>query len=214
MYFSIIPNIEYDNKPIRYPISESNYITAKNFFRRFQINEDVFSYSVYFKKYVITDSDRLDLLAEKTYGSPFYDWVIIITNNLINGVFDWPLSYNQLTDSVENPNETHHYQTLEVKNSEGNIVLKEGLIVNESFVNSPFIFLDKTSPSLIYSSKLGTEVTERYTNFDWELKQNEKKREIYLLKQNYLSAFVEEFKKNNLYFRSSNYIDSQLKKTG
>lgn len=214
MYFSTIPNIEYDTKPIRYPISESSYITTKNFFRRFKINEDVFSYTVFFNKYVITDTDRLDLLAEKTYGSPFYDWVIILTNNLINGVFDWPLTYNQLTESVENPDETHHYETLEVVNSEGTIVLKEGLTVDESFVNNPFIFLDKTKPSLIYSSKLGTDVTIRYTKLDWEIKQNEKKREIYLLKQNYLSAFVEEFKKNNLYFRSSNFIDSQLKKTG
>lgn len=214
MYFSIIPNIEYDNKPIRYPISESDYTTAKNFFRRFKIDEDVFSYSVYFKKYVITDYDRLDLLAENTYGSPYYDWVIIITNNLINGVFDWPKTDNEVMNETVDPYGTHHYETIELKNSEGKIVLQGGITVDESFANQPFVYLNQSSPNLIYTSKLGSDVTIRYTNLDWAIKKNEEKREIYLLKQNYLAAFVEAFKRENLYLRSSNYIDSQLKKTG
>lgn len=214
MYFSITPDIQYDNKPIKYPLSESHYTVAKNFFRRFKIDEDVFSYAVFFKKYVITDDDRLDLLAERTYNSPYYDWVIIITNNLINGVFDWPKTSNQIFDEVSDPFDTHHYETIEVKNSEDKVVLQGGLIVPETFSNSVFRYVDRTSPSVVYSSKLGSEITTRYTNLDWAQIENNKKREIYLLKQRYLGAFVDAFKKNNLYFRSSNYIDSQLKKTG
>lgn len=214
MYFSLIPNLQYDSKPIKYPLSESDYSIAKNFFKRFKIDEDRFSYAVFFKKYVITDSDRLDLLAEKTYGSPYFDWVILLTNNLINGVFDWPKNSNQVFDSVVDPNETHHYETIEVKNFEGTVVLQGGIRVDESFANTPFTYLNKTTPSLQYASKLGSDVTIRYTNLDWEIKLNDEKREIYLLKPSYLSAFVEEFRKNNLYLRSSNFIDSQLKKTG
>lgn len=214
MYFSIIPDIEYDNKPIQYPFSESDYTTAKNFFRRFKINEDLFSYSVYFKKYVITDDDRLDLLAEKTYGSPFYDWVIILVNNFINGAFDWPKSEKNLRDTIVDPDETHHYETVDVYNDEGTLVLKGGLTVDESFATTPFIYINRTTPSFVEGSKFGSDVTIRYTNFDWELKLNNEKREIYLLKRQYLGSFVDAFKKENLYFRSSNYIDNQLKKTG
>jgi hypothetical protein len=214
MYFSIIPDIEYDNKPIQYPFSESDYTTAKNFFRRFKVNEDLFSYSVYFKKYVITDDDRLDLLAEKIYNSPFYDWVIILTNNLINGVFDWPKSEKNLRDTIVDPDETHHYETIDVYNDEGTLVLKGGLTVDESFATTPFVYINRTVPSFIEGSKLGSDVTVRYTNFDWELKLNNDKREIYVLKREYLGGFVDAFKRENLYFRSSNYIDSQLKKTG
>ena len=44
-YFRNIPNIEYDTKPIQYPFSESEYVVAKNFFSRYQVNPDVFSYA-------------------------------------------------------------------------------------------------------------------------------------------------------------------------
>ena len=53
MYFSLIPDIKYDLKPISYPFSESDYITAKNFFRRYQVNPDLFDYAVFYKKYSI-----------------------------------------------------------------------------------------------------------------------------------------------------------------
>jgi len=214
MYFSLIPDIKYDEKPIKFPFSESEYITAKNFFRRFKIDEDVFSYSVYFKKYSITDYDRLDLLAEKAYGSPFYDWVIALTNNLINPLFDWPIKEWQIRNSIDNPDETHHYETLEIKNSQGVIVLQGGLIVDESFVNRPFVYLDKTTPSVLYTSIPGVDATMRFTNLDQAIKENDIKRDIYLLKPEFVESFVSAFRKQNLYFRSSNYIDSQLKKTG
>ena len=53
MYFSLLPNIEYDEKPISYPFSESDFVVAKNFFRRYKINDDIFSYAVFFQKYAI-----------------------------------------------------------------------------------------------------------------------------------------------------------------
>lgn len=90
MFFSIIPNISYDEKPISYPFSDSDYITAKNFFRRYKLNEEVFSYVVYLQKYTIVDGDRPDTLALKLYGNQFYDWVILLTNNLVNSQYDWP----------------------------------------------------------------------------------------------------------------------------
>ena len=55
MFFSLLPNIEYAEKPISYPFSESDFVVAKNFFRRFKIRDDGFSYAVYFTKYSITD---------------------------------------------------------------------------------------------------------------------------------------------------------------
>ena len=70
MYFSLIPDIEYDEKPISYPFSESDFVVAKNFFRRYKINDEVFSYAVIFNKYSITDDDRPDTLAQKAYGNP------------------------------------------------------------------------------------------------------------------------------------------------
>jgi hypothetical protein len=215
MYFSFIPNIEYDKKPIQYPFSESDFVVAKNFFRRYQVNPDVFSYSVYFKKYAVEEGERLDTIAEKAYGNPFFDWVIVLTNNIINPAFAFPLSQENLRKVLEKTyddpySEIKHYKTYEVKNSAGTIVLKEGLIVDEKFYNSSFKYWDGSG----VSQTSGREISRPVTVFEYEEEENEKKREIFLLKPIYLDAFLTDFRKTNLYGRSSDFINNKLKKTG
>lgn len=215
MYFKNIPNIEYDTKPISYPFSNSDFVIAKNFFRRYQVNPDIFSYSVFFKKYSVVDGERLDILANKAYGDPFFDWVIILTNNIINPLFDWPLDEYSLRKYCElnydNPySEIHHYETYELKNNSGNIVLKSGLIVDEKFYNSLFKYWSGSQVMQIP----GNEISKPITVFEYESQKNELKREIYLLKPEYLDGFISDFRKTNLYTLSSDYIDSKLKKTG
>lgn len=215
MYFRNIPDIQYDTKPIRYPFSESDFVKAKNFFRRYQVNPDIFSYAVYFKTYAIQDGERLDSIAEKAYNDPFMDWVIILTNNIINPLFGIPLSEYQLRKHIEssydNPySEIHHYETLEVKNSQGTIVLKEGLIVDETFYSTPFKYWNGSSVIQVP----GNDVSSPVTVFDYESAENEKKRNIYLLKPQYIEPFITDFKKTSLYTKSSDYISNNLKKTG
>ena len=101
MFFNIVPNIEYDEKPISYPFSESDFVVAKNFFRRYKINDDVFQYAVFFKKYTIKDGERPETLAEKIYGNQFYDWVILLTNNMVNAQYDWPRTNYEIYKMVE-----------------------------------------------------------------------------------------------------------------
>ena len=115
MYFSLIPNISYDEKPISYPFSDSDFVTAKNFFRRYKVNQDVFDNTVIFNKYAIKDGDRPDTLAEKLYGDPFYDWVLLLVNNMVNSQYDWPLSnyevYKLAESEYNDPySEIHHYE--------------------------------------------------------------------------------------------------------
>ena len=89
MYFKLLPDIKYDQKPISYPFSESNFVVAKNFFRRFKINEDFKQYAVYFQKYRIGDFEQPWMIAQEYYGSSYYDWVVLLTNNVINPLFDY-----------------------------------------------------------------------------------------------------------------------------
>lgn len=214
MYFSLTPDIQYDEKPIRFPFSESEYIVAKNFFRRFKIDEDKFSYSVFFKKYAIQDGDRIELISEKIYGTPYFDWVIMITNNIINPYFDWPLAEWEIRDLVENPDAIHHYETIEYKNQDGDVVVEEGLIVDQTFTTKPYVYLNTKNPTLVYSQVAGNLITKPVTNLDQAIRENESKRSIYLLKSNYIEQFVRSFKEQSLYSRSTNYVDSQLKKAG
>lgn len=209
MFFSIVPNISYDQKPISYPFSESDYVTAKNFFRRYKINENVFSNSVYFKKYTIVDGDRPDTIAKKLYGNEFYDWVVLLTNNLVNAQYDWPMTDYTLQKVMEkeydDPYGTiHHYETYAYG------PYPAGLHVDQTFYNSTH----KINLNGQVITKNGNELCRPVTILEHYTAENDKKREIYLLKTRYLQSFVNDFRKQNLYKKSADYISQQLKKTG
>lgn len=209
MYFSIVPNISYDEKPISYPFSESDYVTAKNFFRRYRLSEDIFSNAVFFKKYSIVEGERPDSVANKAYGNPFYDWIILLTNNLVNVQYDWPKSnyeiYKIAESEYDDPYGTiHHYETDTIG------PYKSGQRVDETFYN-------KTHKLNINGSiviKNGNEISRPVTIAEWLQDENEKKREIYLLKPPYVQPFVDDFRKQNLYKKDNNYINQRLKQTG
>lgn len=211
MYFSLVSNISYDEKPISYPFSESDFVTAKNFFRRYKVNDDIFSYAVIFNKYTIEDGERPDTIASKAYGDPFYDWVILLTNNMVNAQYDWPLTnyelYKTLDGEFDSPYTTiHHYETYAIG------TYPEGLHVDEAFYNRTHKFYNSGGGN--YIIKQGNEVCRPVTIAEHYANENEKKREIFILKPGYFRSFVEDFRKQNLYKKSSNYIDQRLKKTG
>ena len=225
MYFSILPNIQYDEKPLVYPYSESEFVVAKNLFRKYKINADVFSYAVFFKKYVLKDGETPDSLANKAYGNPFYDWVVLITNSVVNRHFDWPLSNYELTKYAESQyddpyGEIAYYETYEIKagyripNEYGTmvdaIVLEGGLKVDSTFFNKNFEYFNGSG----YTTVPGNTVCRPVTVMEDLTKKNEQKREIFLLKPEYFRQFVDDFKKQNNYKKGSDtYISKKLKRT-
>ena len=226
MYFSLLPNILYDEKPLTYPFSDSEYVVAKNIFKKYKINEDVFSQAVFFRKYKIVDGDTPDSLANKAYGDPHYDWTILLTNEITNRNFGWPLSNADLTRYAEsqydNPYESiAYYETYEIKSGykmknelQQNIdaiALEKGLRTDIAFFNKPFTYYNGSG----YTTLSGNAVCRPVTVMEDLTNENEKKREIYLLKPGYFRQFVEDFKKQSSYKKGAQtYISSKLKKTG
>ena len=209
MYFSLLPNIEYDEKPISYPFSESDFVTAKNFFRRYKLNDDVFSYAVFFRKYAIVDGERPDSLAKKAYGDPFYDWVILLTNNMVNAQYDWPMSNHEVSKVLESEyddayTEIAYYETIKIGQ------YAAGLRVDEAFFNAQHKINNNGTVSIVNGSAICGPVTVAEDFY----RENEKKREIYLLKPAFFQSFVDDFRKKNLYKKDANYISQRLKKTG
>jgi len=161
MYFNILPSIKYDVKPVNYPFSESDYVVAKNFFRRYKISDTGFNYSVYYKKFAVQDGDRLEQIAEKLYGNPFYDWIIALTNNMISPLFGLPMSENELRIHVEkqydNPYyDIHHYEIIsDEKQMElfGKVILPGGTWVDETFYNNAAQYTANTFPNLTPDSE-------------------------------------------------------------
>lgn len=210
MYFNIVPNIAYDQKPISFPFSESDYIVAKNFFRRYKLNDDIFSQAVYFKKYAVEDGERPDHVAKKIYGNPYYDWVILLTNNVINAQYDWPLSGYDLAQVIETNfddpyAEIRHY---EIKEEIGRYA--KGLRVDKTFYDGQHKL--NIGGSII--TKNGNEIASPITVADYYYNENEKKREIYLLREKYFRGFIADFRRQNLYKDSNDFVSKRLKQSG
>ena len=210
MYFSIVPNISYDEKPIKYPFSESDFVVAKNFFRRYKVSDDIFSSAVYFTKFSIPDGMRPDAVALKAYGNEFYDWIILLVNNMVNAQYDWPMNnyeiYKILEEEYDDPySEISHY---EIKEAIG--PYSAGLHVDETFYNGQH----KLNINGSIQTKNGNEICSPVTVAEYYTSENEKKREIYILKAEYVQSFVDDFRSRNLYQKDGNYISQRLKKTG
>jgi hypothetical protein len=137
-YFSNLPNVQYQQNP-KGNGSLNDFSTVKNLFKRPKVRTDIFNNITNFQKYEIQDGDRPDTLAKRFYGDSSLDWVIKISNNIINLTDEWPLSNESLNNymldkygSVEKLAEVHHYETIEFKDSFGRMVIPGGLKVDTS----------------------------------------------------------------------------------
>ena len=138
-YFSRIPDFEYVSLLPDAKISD--YIQVKNLFKKGFIREDIFQDTTFFTKYTINGDDRPDNVAFKVYGDSTFDWIVLQSNNIINIQTEWPLSQNDFDryaldkygDYNTLYNGVHHYETLEVKNSNGVVILESGKQVPQDF---------------------------------------------------------------------------------
>lgn len=216
-YFNYIPDIKYDTKPISYPFSESEYVVAKNFFRRYKISDDFKKYAVFFKQYNVSDFEKPWTIANIAYGDPQLDWVILLTNNIVNPLFDWPQDSFTLRKILEGKyNDPYgaikHYETFYKTDSTGVVVQNKGIIVDQQFYTDSHKYYDSGTNQVVTSP--GNEWAKPVTIFEYESDLNDNKKNIFLLKPVYLDNFIREFRTNNKYSDSTDTITSRLKKTG
>ena len=142
-YFQQVPDFEYVS---RLPDAKiGDYIKVKNLFKRGKLLDDIFQDLTFFTKYQIKGDDRPDNVANEVYEDPTLDWIVLLSNNITNIQTEWPLPQVDFDRFVlekygtyEKLGETHHYETVEIKNSAGVIMLAEGLQVESDFTLSYF----------------------------------------------------------------------------
>ena len=123
-YFKKVPNFEYVNRT-KGNTDISNYITVKNLFKRGKIRPDIFGNVSFFTKYKIIGDERPDNVAFKEYNDSSLDWVVLLSNNILNIQDEWPLSQSSLDEVLLDKYGTyqelhsgiHHYETIEIKNN-------------------------------------------------------------------------------------------------
>ena len=208
-YFSKIPDFEYVSRLKDAKISD--YEPVKNLFKRAKIREDIFQDLAFFTKYDIKGDDRPDNVAFEIYGDSSLDWVVLISNNILNIQSEWPLTqksfdqyllekygdYNTLYNGV------HHYETTEVKNSNDVVIVPAGLQVDS---DQSFTYLDNGVDKTV------NPVIE-ITNYQYEEKLENEKRNIFVLKPRYLNVVIDDLEEMMAYQKgSTQYVSETLKK--
>lgn len=202
-YFDKVPDIlylKYDKNPY-----DGTFITIKNIFGRIKVIDDALAGATVFQDYFVKDWERPDTIAYDFYGDPGLDWTIMIINNIRNLYEDWPKSSQTLTNYVElkyaDPAGVHHYETIE-QTFNGKVILKGGIEVGESFR-----FVDPRG-----NTRTAEESRGPVNNLVYETRKNEKKRQIYLLKDNLMEEFVDIFKKEMKFTPSTEFVNESLKR--
>ena len=205
-YFRELPNLEYQSF-LSSSKGSDEYLLVKNVFRRVKLRDDLQNVFTIFNKYEIQEGARPDTVAEELYGSSQYDWVVLIGANIINVRNEWPLSDRDIYRYSEqlygnDLNAVHHYETKEVKDSNGRLILPAGKIVDSVFtIPDPDILIQTLNPVIGIS------------NYEYEVRKNNKKREIYVLKPAYLQQVINDTRKAMTYDRSSQYVNDKLIRT-
>ena len=213
-YFRRLPNLDYPSL-LKNRESNTDFVETKNLFRRAKIREDLFSNFMQFDKYKIIGDERPDNVAEKVYGSSDLDWVVLMSNNIIDINNEWPLTQFQLNSflsnkySPQNLVSIHHYETLELRDNKNQLILPAGLVVDENF-NLEYLSGGqvKSTNSLVDGRPI-----KAVTFYDYENSQNDKKRNINVLKQEFLGIFIKDFERIMKYDKSSQYVNRKLKRT-
>jgi len=205
-YFRELPNLEYQSF-LSSRKGSDDYLLVKNIFRRVKLRDDLQNVFTIFNKYEIQEGARPDTVAEELYGSSQYDWVVLIGANIINVRNEWPLSDRDIYRYSEqlygnDINAVHHYETIEVKDSRGRLILPAGKIVDSTFtIPDPNIPVQTLNPVVGIS------------NYEYEVRKNDKKRDIYVLKPAYLQQVINDTRKAMTYDKSSQYVNDKLIRT-
>ena len=219
MYFSSFPKTYYS-----FDLKNQSPTVVTNIFTRFKIKSTVLNNISAFYKYQIIDGDTPEIVSFKQYNDPQYHWIICMSNGILDGQFDFPLSisalekniikkynYSIIEQAVAN---THHYE-LEVSKV---MTYPNGFSVSSS--NTSIVTLEQYdySSNTLVTMPLNTPTTEttvlrannadlnsavlstltitstykEVTEYDYEISLNEGKREISILKPQYIESLIME----------------------
>ena len=228
-YFKRIPNIDYVSRLPNAKIGD--YMKVKNLFKRGQLRDDIFQDLSVFTKYKVNGDDRPDNVAYDFYDDSNLDWLVLVSNNIINIQSEWPMSQqsfdnyliNKYTQSNDSDTDTydriyngiHHYETKEIKNSADIEILAEGLTVSPEYTLTYYDWLvdGYVTLSKADNEEYNTSLVTPITNYEYESKIEDDKRNIFLLKPMYVSLVIDDLSEMMKYKKgSTEYISKSLKK--
>ena len=207
-YFRQLPNLDYPSLA-NDRNSAYDYQVVKNIFKRAVVRDDIFDEITAFTKYSVQGDERPDQVAYQFYNDSGLDWVVLSTNYIIHVRDEWPmgnqdfLTYLNAKYTDAELSNIHHYETKIIRDSSGTLIQPEGKTVPAGYTVN---FLDngvlRSESSLTSFSFL-----EHETNL------NDDKRNINILRTEYLGLFLENYADIMEYKPSKQFVTDKLKKT-
>ena len=173
MYFNKFPKGNYDLQ------GNGQFKLVTDLMRRVKVRSKIVDEASLYDKYDVPSGENPEDTAFKHFGDPELHWVILLTNNITDRYYDWPLSLQDfeafIKDKYTNPDGIHHY---EVTRSSGKLT-----------GNGPDDYSHKIE---VNSDATGA---QSVSNREFEQRLQDQKRQINLLNPQFLGIFIQEFEK-------------------
>ena len=172
-YFDRFPLMAYD------VAGNENYKLLPDILKRVKLRSGLRSGSFLFDAYDVSDGERPEDIAFKLYGDPELHWVILMTNNVTDRFYQWPMTQPQFQNFIEdkyglaNIDAIHHYEITQTSGPTSS--------------NGPSDY------SHLVECNSDEDGAVSVSNRDYEQRLQDKHRQIRLLDKRYLGAFVSEF---------------------
>ena len=179
-----LPELLYNisSKPL-----DPDFLLVKNIWRRAEILTEFKSQVTIFNEITVQDGERPEDVATAFYNNPFYNWTVLIANDVVDVYSQWPRSITQLQDFInqkyDNPQATKHHVTTEVKDAKNNIIVEAGKVVASNYQISYYNGSTTVTATPVVS----------VSNEQFEFEENAKKAQIQIIKPQIIEDFVENY---------------------
>ena len=189
--------------------------SVTNLITRFKFEEGIKQNSAAFYKYNIQDGDTPEIIADKYYGDVEKHWIVLLFNDIVDPQWDWPLDSREIINYIDKKYTANGSANTTVQTgiawamSVNNVQAYIKIITTTSFDGTQKIeklqvdqntYANIAATTTTYTTQAGESVTiaitkEKQTYYDYEIDLNESKREIKLLKSDFVDAVSKEFKR-------------------
>ena len=172
-YFESFPNRLYDLK------GNGQQTLVKDIFRRMKVRDSIKNNLALYATYDVVPGDTPETISFKHFGSTDYFWVICLMNDITDRYYDWPLDYQAfeeyVNDKYDNPQAIHHYEKSQSSGA--------------TTGNGPGDFSHKIEVNSTDAD------AQSVSNYEYEQRLQDQKRQIKLLDKAYLNEFIAEFER-------------------
>jgi hypothetical protein len=174
-----MPYFRYFNKGYYDITGNGNKKLVTDLMTRVKVRSKILDEASLYDRYDVQNGDRPETISYYHFGSSDFHWVILLTNNITDAFYGWPLSNadfeRYITDKYTNPEGIHHYEITQSSGSQTG--------------NGPSDYLHKIE---VNSTVFGA---QSVSNREYEQRLQDEKRTIKLLNPSYLPILIEEFEK-------------------